>query len=100
MYWPATNPHAPVARETLIHVLARPLLSPEDHVSRLSAISCAHTAPFQLKAFCAASGRAALAGAAEQMGSGLPRGRENEGPPSLLPRQLDVTVTSHGTKSF
>ena len=44
-----------VARETYPQ-LAFFFLSPEAHISKLSAISCAHTAAFQLKAFCATSG--------------------------------------------
>lgn len=47
-----------VARETHTRGLGSPffLPSPEAHISKLSAISCAHTAAFQLKAFCAACG--------------------------------------------
>lgn len=36
--------------------LSPPSSSPEAHISKLSAIWCAHTAAFQLKAFCAARG--------------------------------------------
>lgn len=41
-----------------------------------------------------------MEGKGERMGVVRGQGRENEGPPSPLPRQLDVTVTSCTTKSF
>lgn len=61
--------HCLVARETHTRGLGSPFFffflppsSPEAHISKLSAASCAHTAAFQLKAFCAASGGAAWRG--------------------------------------
>lgn len=83
-----------------VSVFLAPTRWKEARVSKQPAACCAGSASFQLKAFCAAC-------AATWRGKGrrwewLERreGGRMSGLPSLFPRQLDVTVTSHATKSF
>lgn len=63
-----------VAREMHTRGFVSPFFHPptpeEAHVSKLSAVSHTHTATFQLKAFCAASGRSSMEGKRRADGSG------------------------------